>query len=48
MKDELEYKLKVSKLDQAIVQKAMDRELKDAGVKIKDKELEGVLNKSKN
>ncbi|MDE3838123.1 peptidylprolyl isomerase [Bacillus methanolicus] len=47
MKDELEYKLKVSKLDQDIVQKAMDRELKDAGVEIKDKELEGILNKSK-
>jgi foldase protein PrsA len=45
MKDELEYKLKVSKLDQEIVQKAMDRELKDADVEIKDKDLKGVLNK---
>lgn len=46
MKNELEYKLKVSKLDQDIVQKAMNRELKDADVKIKDKDLEDILNQS--
>lgn len=43
MKAELEHELKVSKLDGAAVQKAMEREMKDANVKVKDKDLEGVL-----
>jgi foldase protein PrsA len=43
MKADLEYQLKVSKLDGEAVQKAMERELKDAKVDIKDTELKGVL-----
>jgi foldase protein PrsA len=42
-KEELERETKVSKLDGTLVQQAMEREMKDAKVKIKDKELEGVL-----
>jgi foldase protein PrsA len=43
MKAELEHEIKVSKLDGASVQKAMEREMKDADVKVKDKDLESVL-----
>jgi foldase protein PrsA len=43
MKADLEYQLKVSKLDGEAVQKAMERELKDANVDIKDADLKGVL-----
>jgi foldase protein PrsA len=43
MKDELEHELKVSKLDGAAVQKAMEREMKDAKVKVKDKDLKSIL-----
>jgi len=42
MKEKMEYDLKVSKLDGETIQKAMDRELKDASVKIKDKDLKGI------
>lgn len=46
MKDEMEYQLKVSKLDSTSIQSAMERELKDANVKINDKDLEGVITDS--
>lgn len=43
VKEEMEYQLKLSKLDNESVQKALDNELKAANVKIKDKELQGIL-----
>jgi foldase protein PrsA len=43
MKAELEHELKVSKLDGESVQKAMEREMKDADVTVKDKDLKSVL-----
>lgn len=43
MKDELEYELKVSKLDGEAVQKAMQREMKAAKVDVKDKDLKNIL-----
>ncbi|MBB6443466.1 peptidylprolyl isomerase [Bacillus benzoevorans] len=43
VKDEMEYQLKLSKIDQASVQKAMDNEMKSANVKINDKDLQGVI-----
>lgn len=43
MKDKLEYELKVSKLDGEKIQQAMERELKEADVKINDKDLEDIL-----
>ncbi|MHC0036802.1 peptidylprolyl isomerase [Pseudoneobacillus sp. C159] len=42
-REELERETKISKLDGSLVQKAMEREMKDAKVKIKDKDLKGVL-----
>ncbi|MBY0123082.1 peptidylprolyl isomerase [Bacillus sp. S/N-304-OC-R1] len=46
MKDQMEYELKVSKLDADKIQKAMDRELKAADIKINDKDLKDVLKSS--
>jgi foldase protein PrsA len=43
MKGDLEHELKVSKLDGAAVQKAMEREMKDADVEVKDKDLKKAL-----
>lgn len=43
MKEKMEYEVKVSKLDQEQIQKAMERELKDANVKILDKDLKDIL-----
>ncbi|RFU62111.1 peptidylprolyl isomerase [Peribacillus glennii] len=43
MKTQIEKDLKSAKLDEATVQKAMDRELKKADVDIKDKDLEKAL-----
>ncbi|MEH7343027.1 peptidylprolyl isomerase [Bacillus sp. JJ1532] len=43
MKEKMEYDLKVSKLDADKIQKAMERELKDANVKINDKDLKSIL-----
>jgi foldase protein PrsA len=43
MKKELEKELIASKLTGETVQKAMEREMKTAKVKVKDKDLEGVL-----
>ncbi|QED47127.1 peptidylprolyl isomerase [Cytobacillus dafuensis] len=48
MKDQMEYEVKVSKLDQEKVQKALDRELKDANVKINDKDLKGIIETTEN
>lgn len=45
MKEEITYKVKVSKLDGTIINEAMERELKDANVKIKDNDLKGILDK---
>jgi len=43
MKDELAYDVKVSKLTNEIMAEAMERELKEAGVKVNDKELADIL-----
>lgn len=43
VKNEMEKQLKTSKLDQASVQKAMDKEMKAANVKINDKDLQGII-----
>lgn len=42
MKDELEYELKLAQLDATKIQEVMKRELKDADVEIKDKDLKGA------
>ncbi|MGJ7919412.1 peptidylprolyl isomerase [Neobacillus sp. LXY-4] len=42
MKEEIEYEVKVAKLDTTTIQKVIDKELKAANVKIQDKDLEGV------
>ncbi|MFC0417397.1 peptidylprolyl isomerase [Cytobacillus solani] len=46
MKKDMEYELKVSKIDGATIEKAMERELKDANVKINDKDLKDILKSS--
>lgn len=43
MKEDIEYELKVSKLDQATMEKAMQKEIKDADVKIDDKDLKDLF-----
>lgn len=43
MKEEIEYDVKISKLDNEVIQKVIDRELKAANVEIEDKDLEGVI-----
>ncbi|MED3623035.1 peptidylprolyl isomerase [Neobacillus thermocopriae] len=43
MKEEIEYEVKSSKITNDDINKAMKRELKDAGVKIKDKDLKDAL-----
>lgn len=43
MRDELEYELKVSKIDAATLQESLQQELKDANVDIKDKDLQGIV-----
>jgi foldase protein PrsA len=43
MKAEIEHQVKVAKLDEASITKAMERELKDAKVEIKDEDLEKAL-----
>lgn len=43
MKDDLEYELKLSKVDSTKLQETLQNELKNADVKIKDKDLEGVM-----
>lgn len=47
MKEDIEYELKVSKLDQATMEKAMQKEIKDADVKIDDKDLKDLFKVSK-
>jgi foldase protein PrsA len=46
MKDKLEYDLKVSKIDPAKVQTILDKLVKDADVKINDKDLSGAVSTS--
>lgn len=46
VKDEMEYKLKVSKLTTEDINKAMAKELKEADVSIKDKDLKALLDTS--
>jgi len=46
MKKDLEYELKVSKIDNETMEKALQRELKDAGVKVKDKDLKDTFDTS--
>ena len=43
MKDKLEYNLKVSKIDPAKVQTKLDTLVKDADVKVNDKDLSGAI-----
>jgi len=43
MRDELEYELKVSKIDAATLQESLQKELIDANVDIKDKDLQGIV-----
>lgn len=43
MKEKMEYEVKVAKLDGEKIEKAMERELKDASVKINDKDLKDIL-----
>ena len=43
MKDQLAYDVKVSKLTNEVMAEAMERELKEAGVKVNDKELAEIL-----
>lgn len=43
MKKDIEYQVKLSKLDTTAIQKVLDKELKAANVKIEDKDLEGVI-----
>lgn len=43
MKKQMEYEVKVSKLDPEKIQKAMERELKDANVKVIDKDFKDSL-----
>ncbi len=43
VKDDMEYQLKLTKLDNESVQKAMDNEMKESNVKINDKELKGIV-----
>lgn len=43
MKEDLEYEVKLTKIDAAALQEKLQQELKDAKVDIKDKELEGVI-----
>ncbi len=47
MKDKLEYDLKVSKIDPAKVQSKLDTLVKEADVKINDKDLSGVVSGTK-
>lgn len=42
MKEELEYELKLAQLDASKIQEVMKRELKEADVEIKDKDLKGA------
>jgi foldase protein PrsA len=43
MKEDLEYELKLSKIDQTKIQEVLERELKAADVEVKDKDLKGAL-----
>lgn len=43
MKNELEYNIKVSKIDDSKIQEILQKELKDANVEIKDEDLKGLL-----
>lgn len=46
MRKELEYQLKVSKIDNTKIEEVMKKEFEDAKVKINDKELKGILETS--
>ena len=43
MKKDIEYEVKVSKIDSETIQKVMEEELKSADVKVKDKELKDAI-----
>ncbi|MFE8700225.1 peptidylprolyl isomerase [Cytobacillus sp. FJAT-54145] len=43
MKEDIEFEVKVAKLDQTIMQEALQNELKEANVKVNDEDLKGVL-----
>ena len=46
MKEDIEYELKISKLDQETMENAMQEEIKDADVKINDKDLKDLFKTS--
>lgn len=43
MKKEIEYQVKISKLSNEVIAETMQREMKDAKVEVKDKDLKGIL-----
>ncbi|SFA80008.1 MULTISPECIES: peptidylprolyl isomerase [unclassified Bacillus (in: firmicutes)] len=47
MKEEMEYQLKSSKLTNEVIAATMKREMKEAKVEVKDKDLKGVLDTAK-
>lgn len=47
MKEEMEYQLKSSKMTNEVIAETMQREMKDAKVEVKDKDLKGVLESAK-
>lgn len=47
MKEQMEYDLKVSKLDGTVIQEAMERELKNAKVKVNDNDLKSIIQEDK-
>jgi len=46
MKEDIEYELKVSKIDQATMETVMQKEIKDADVKVNDKDLKDTFKSS--
>lgn len=47
MKAEIEHQVKVAKIDNTVMSEALQKELKNANVKIKDKDLEGIIQDNK-
>ncbi|KPC99307.1 hypothetical protein LR69_02436 [Geobacillus sp. BCO2] len=47
MKDEIAFEVKRNKLDPATMQSKVDKLVKDAGVEIKDKDLQDVIGQEK-
>lgn len=43
MKEEIEYQVKVAKVDSTIIQEAMQRELENSGVEVKDNDFKELF-----